>query len=202
MLLFVPTAREVEGLRPPSGTRLVVLGLGPVEAGIAAAEALSTAPPGPCLLVGVAGTYDESRLPVGGVLWATEARLEGVGREPGAVVRPPATVLPEDLGGRSALPIPLGSADDAPAGTTPGALLTVAASSGSPSDAAARRAAHPDALAEDMEAWAVARACLRAGRSLGVLRGISNLAGDPDHRRWRLDEALGAAGEVLRRAIG
>jgi futalosine hydrolase len=51
----------------------------------------------------------------------------------------------------------------------------------------------PAAVAEDMEGFAVALACRLAGVPLTIIRGISNTAGDRDHARWRVPEALAAA---------
>ena len=78
-----------------------------------------------------------------------------------------------------------------------GGLLSVAAASGSRYEAAQRARAHPDALAEEMEAFSVALAARLAGMPLTVIRGIANVAGDRDTTRWRTAEALAAARRVL-----
>ena len=56
-----------------------------------------------------------------------------------------------------------------------------------------RRERFPDAVAEDMEGFAVAVACTLAGVPLRVVRGISNLVGDRDPKHWRIPAALAAA---------
>jgi len=53
-----------------------------------------------------------------------------------------------------------------------------------------------------MEAYSVAVAARLHGVPLTVVRGISNLAGDRDHSRWRMTEALQAARAVLRELEG
>ena len=58
-------------------------------------------------------------------------------------------------------------------------------------------ARHRGALAEDMEAFAVALACARAGLGLSVLRGISNEVGDRDPRGWAIGPALAAVRDRL-----
>jgi nucleoside phosphorylase len=73
----------------------------------------------------------------------------------------------------------------------------VAAAAGSRRAAAARAAAHPGALAEEMEAFAVGLAARLARRSLTVLRGISNVAGDRRTTRWQTAEALAAVRTLL-----
>ncbi len=75
------------------------------------------------------------------------------------------------------------------AGLPTGTLLSVAAASGTAEMAARRRERFPDAIAEDMEGFAVATACRLAGKRLRILRGICNAAGDRDHANWRIAEA-------------
>jgi len=72
-------------------------------------------------------------------------------------------------------------------------LLTVSAPSSSAAEAAARRERFPDASLEDMEGFGVAVACALARVPLTIVRGVSNVAGDPAHERWRIREALAAA---------
>jgi futalosine hydrolase len=52
---------------------------------------------------------------------------------------------------------------------------------------------HPSAIAEDMEGFSVAAACKLAGKPIRIVRGISNRAGDRDHRFWEIDRGLDAA---------
>ena len=75
----------------------------------------------------------------------------------------------------------------------PALLLTTCAASDSAAHAASRRARFPDALAEDMEGFAVALACRLAGVPLSIVRGMSNVAGERDPERWRIPAALAAA---------
>lgn len=82
-------------------------------------------------------------------------------------------------------------------GVVTGGMLSVAAASGSRYEAARRARAQPDAVAEEMEAFAVALAARLAGVPLTMIRGISNVAGDRDKGRWRSAEALRAARGVL-----
>jgi nucleoside phosphorylase len=46
---------------------------------------------------------------------------------------------------------------------------------------------------EDMETAAIALACVRAGKTLLALRGISNQAGDRNKSRWDIPAAARAA---------
>jgi futalosine hydrolase len=47
----------------------------------------------------------------------------------------------------------------------------------------------------------VALACRLAGVPLTIIRGISNTAGDRDHARWRVPEALAAAAGLALRIL-
>jgi futalosine hydrolase len=52
-----------------------------------------------------------------------------------------------------------------------------------------------------MEGFGVALACRLAGVPLTIIRGISNTAGDRDHARWRVPEALAAAAGLTLRIL-
>lgn len=76
-------------------------------------------------------------------------------------------------------------------------LLSVCAASANPGQAAIRRLRYSQAAAEDMEGFAVAAACRLAGVPLGILRGISNRAGDRELARWQTAPALTAVASSL-----
>ncbi len=69
-------------------------------------------------------------------------------------------------------------------------LLSVASASGDDADTKLKLTKYPDAVAEDMEGFAVAAACQLAGVSLNIVRGISNQAGDRNYKNWRVREAM------------
>lgn len=75
-------------------------------------------------------------------------------------------------------------------------LLTACAASATADDAALRRHIFPAAVAEDMEGFGVALACRLSGIPLGIVRGISNTAGDRDKARWQIEPALAAAADL------
>ena len=56
-------------------------------------------------------------------------------------------------------------------------------------------------MAEDMEGFGVALACRLGGVPLGIVRGISNDAGDRDKSRWQIPAALTAAAELALRIL-
>ena len=71
-----------------------------------------------------------------------------------------------------------------------GELLSVCAASSSQSEADVKKKRYADALAEDMEGFAVATACVIHSVPWVIVRGISNHAGDRDKTNWQADRAL------------
>lgn len=212
MLLLVPTAREARALfddaRSPRAedpedlevggrpVRAALCGFGPAAAGALSALALARERPRGCLLLGLVGSYDTRRLPVGALMAATQVSFPDLGVQRGGV-----WLGPRELGleqappaaGRVAITDELEAVPPPHAeGLVSGRLLTVARASGSPQEAAARRGAAPGALGEDMEGFAVALAASRLGIACSIVRAASNLAGDSDRARWDLQGALGA----------
>jgi len=211
-LLLVPTEMERTHLRLAGSLdaacdEAVIVGFGPVAAAARTALLLAERRPERVLLVGVAGTYDRDALPPGAAACFGAVAIDGVGAGSGASFQ-----LPSRLGlaqwpgglGTSAEEVHETLALAAPPGDEGGEedgalLLTVCAASATPAEVAERCARHPDARAEDMEAFGVALACALAGVELTVVRGISNVAGDRDRSGWCVAEALAsAAGEVSR----
>lgn len=76
-------------------------------------------------------------------------------------------------------------------------LLTVCAAAATQKEVRDRLAKFPTAAAEDMEAFSVALAARMAGVPLDIVRGISNIAGDRDKRRWRIVDALHSAADLI-----
>ena len=78
-----------------------------------------------------------------------------------------------------------------------GTVGTVAAASSDAAAAAGWARRHPDVRVEEMEGWAVALACRRAGVPLTVVRAVGNVCGDRDVAGWRTAEAMAALDAVL-----
>ncbi len=210
-ILCVPTALELERLRSvapaavdPSAWKAVeVLGFGPVAAAARGAALGAEYPGSDFLLAGIAGGYPgphrghSSDLRIGEAAFFGSVGLDGVGAGEGATLALPSAMgfpqLQDPLGAvHETLPLGL------PGGAPPRTLLTVCASSSSSAMVAHRRGRFPGAEAEDMEAFGLALAARILGRELWVVRGISNEAGDRDTSTWRIDDALSAAGQILR----
>ena len=186
MLLLVPTAHEAALLYPdPPPAPLEVIGFGPIEAAVGAMAAIAAHPAAAAAgvwLIGAAGTYDASTLPIGGALAAGSVRCHGIGVGEGPGHRGAA-----ELGWSPGAVIPL--AGDG------GELLTVTSAATGPDEAGERRRRYPSAVAEEMEGYAVALAATRSGVRLTIVRGISNVAGVRDG--WQLERGLVAARSLL-----
>lgn len=203
-LVLFPTELErarfldLGGLEP--GVAIVeVCGFGPVAAAARGAELLSRLRPARVVLVGIAGAFETERHPIGEALTFGAVAIDGIGVGRGASFQGPKELgFPQAPGSKSMARGPiydsLPLASPVPAGSTePGLLLTVCAASGSSADALERRQRFPEAVAEDMEGFAVALACAQSGVPLAIVRGISNRAGERDPRGWRIPAALSAA---------
>jgi futalosine hydrolase len=179
-LLLVPTELELARLSglggfPAGAARVELCGFGPIAAAARTAQLVAQHSPAGVLLLGIAGSYDPARLPIGAACSFREVAVEGIG--PGFPQWP-------GIEGRIAL---------APGSAPAELLLTVCTASDSPVEARSRRGRFQAAQAEDMEGFGVALACALARVPCTIVRGISNAAGDREHANWRIGEALGAA---------
>jgi futalosine hydrolase len=214
-LLLVPTAVELQclptqflGFVDRSGGAIELCGFGPVVAAARAASLIASRQPRHVVLCGIAGAIGpqlsvaaaynfgavacygigvgsasshQSALSVGWQQWPGNTSCSGLGVPIGDVIE--LTNRRNDIEGHRL-------------------LLSVCAASQNETDVAMRLAAWPSALAEDMEGFAVAAACQLASVPLRIVRGISNRAGDREHRNWRVAEAMIAASELVEAMVG
>jgi futalosine hydrolase len=158
------------------------------------------------MLIGIAGRFD-ARLEIGAAYRFDRVACYGVGAGSGDGFIPAAALGWSQWPGDPPDPetavgdvIDCG-AEAAAAGGPGGLLLTACAASATADDVARRTTLFPAAVAEDMEGFGVALACRLAGVPLTIIRGISNTAGDRDHARWRVPEALAAAAGLTLRIL-
>ena len=140
-------------------------------------------------LAGIAGTYDADRAPVGSAIVGMAVTCWGIGVGEGLAHQSAAAL------GWEADRLELALASNVAAAH--GEILSVTAAPASPGEAARRRSAHPAALAEDMESFAVALAARLRGVPLTVVRGMSNVAGERDKVSWRMPDAIDAVRRLL-----
>ncbi len=197
MLILVPTDIEAKPLIE-AGLRVDIVGVGPVEAAIGAMEALSKRPSSVAFLVGLAGAYPDTDLLCGQLVLATEEHFADLG------VCYPLTEGP--LCGP--FPVPTFCDLKKPflekiifllqeAGFDPevGPLVTVSCVTRDYQRARRFRLRY-DALAENMEGFAVARVAQKLGVTLIELRAISNLVAYPE-APWEVEKALNNVKEAL-----
>jgi futalosine hydrolase len=214
-LILVPTEMERRILAPilapviTQGCRVALCGFGPVAAAARTAHLLAEHAPERVLLVGIAGRLDD-RLAVGAAYQFERVACFGVGAGNGGEFVPAGAMgwqqWPGDAGGTSPHGgDPIGDeiggltclqAGDRTRGGRSNLLLTVCAAAASAEDVRLRKQTFPAAAAEDMEGFAVAFACRLRGVPVGIIRGISNTAGDRDPSRWQVAAALEAAGRL------
>jgi len=207
-LILVPTAMERARLLPhlaasPSVARVELCGFGVAAAAARTAALLARLAPARVILVGIAGGYAGGPEP-GTALRFARVACHGIGAGTGAAFVPAAALgwmqwpgEPPDGAGAVGDTITL---DDA--ATDGPLLLTVTAAAASAADVQDRLRLFPSAVAEEMEGFAVALACRLARVPCGIVRGISNVAGDRDISRWRTDAALAAAARLVTDVLG
>ena len=213
-MLLVPTALELRRLEDQGGfdsslVELYLCGFGPVASAARSAALIAQKNPARVVLIGIAGSYDPERLPVGSASSFDAVAIEGIGVGEGErALAPPALGFPQWPGGAGVATVHdrLELARAPASKVRSPLLLTTCCASDSPAHAALRRRKFPDAAAEDMEGFGVALACELQGVPCTIVRGISNVVGDRDPAHWRIPAALAAARtlvlELLQRGIG
>ena len=169
-------------------------GMGPILAAARTAQLLAAFSPEEVILVGLAGSYSPT-LQQGSAYWFRQVGCQDLGVGEGETFVPAA-----DLGWHTFEDAQIGIGLNASLrletpDAAPYRLLTVCAASADPPQATKRSIAGYDA--EDMESYAVAVSCHLSQIPLRVLRGISNRAGDRDHRNWSVEQALASAAQAL-----
>lgn len=225
-LILIPTESERRWLAEPlagclvAGDRMELCGFGPVVAAARTAALVAAHRPERVLLVGIAGAYAEA-LAIGQATAFGEVGCYGVGAGVGPRFVPAGELgwpqwPGDEAAGREsaadaeqsepvALPRAVGDTLLCPAmGGVPvadGMLLTVCAAAANADDVANRLRLFPAAVAEDMEGFGVAAACQMADVPYGIVRGISNRAGDRATAGWQIGPALLAAAGLARRIV-
>lgn len=189
-VLFVMATEAEYGPALRARIRMFNCGVGPVEAGVSTATVLATTPVDLVVSLGSAGS---ARLEHCGVYQASEVAWRDIDASPLGFPRgeTPFAGIPAVLPLPLRLPgVPVASL------STGGNIVTHAAYAGIAQDMA------------DMETWAILRACMRHGRPLIALRGISDghaeLSGLHDWTDYLpiIDTRLAAALDVLVGELG
>lgn len=209
-LLIVPTQFELECLSPTfreeigqTDCHLELCGFGIVVSGLRTSHLIAQHSPKQVLLIGIVGTLD-GRFSVGQAVQFDRVTCFGIGAGSGHL-----SLSADEMGWRQWPTEPVisdsillreSSCDEQT--PYPANLLTCCSASASDQDVRLRLEKHPNAVAEDMEGFAVAAACRFAGIPLTIIRGISNRAGDRNKDNWRVSEAMLAVEKKIRKVLG
>ena len=214
-LLLSPTQFELTTIvaylrgRNLEGNCVRLCGFGPVAAAARTSLLIAQNRPKSVLLAGIAGSLDAQCL-VGEAYEFHRVRSYGIGVGEGQQFR-----SAEELGWKhvheeaNTFPFCIGDViprdneieDQETQSELKGELLSVCAASSSQSEAGIKKKHYPDALAEDMEGFAVAAACEMHSIPWVIVRGISNRAGDRNKDNWQIDRALQKAAEQVDRIL-
>ena len=199
-LILIPTALERERIPLEmrrvwieAGNSIDLCGFGATVSGIQAARSIAKHRPTQVILLGIAGSYS-TEIPPGTAIEFTKVSLFGIGVGAGEEY-----LGAQDMGWMQWPVEPkIGDTIDLCKAATPDReLLSVTAASASSSEVETKFDRFPAALAEDMEGFSVAAACRLEQIPLRIIRGISNFAGNRNHREWKIDASLQAAMELL-----
>lgn len=217
-LILVPTALERSSidtarLRLDTNSTLMLCGLGPIVAAARATQLILQHQPQAVVLVGIAGAIGDA-LEVGAAYEFNEVASYGIGVGGGDNYQTIAELgwarwssdSSEHDRVHAACP-PMDQIGDCLQLDLPGSseehrqLLTVCAASANSHDVTLRQQKYPNAVAEDMEGFAVATACKLLGVPVRILRGISNKAGDRNKQHWQIAAAMNAAVGLLNQVL-
>jgi futalosine hydrolase len=218
-LLVIPTEFEWARISPEMkqklaemGFKMEVCGFGLVAAAAKTMQLVCSLKPESVTLIGISGLYRKENtigFEIGSAAIFQRVSCYGIGVGAGELFQNAADLgwnqlpkpeLPQPHGG-SDRGSPISESGDSIflpgprslVAKSPHTLLSVTAASANESEARKKTQQMPDAIAEDMEGYGVAMACLLKNTPLTIIRGFSNWAGDRNHGEWQIPEALNSA---------
>lgn len=224
-LVLVPTEMERKAIlsswSPAESESVVcVCGLGVVAASVNSVCAIQQHRPRRVVLAGIAGLFGGETHRLGDAAFFDSVAIDGVGVGQGNDFLSPSQLgwddpqwggvpnqiqlerLHHNAAQRETLDQPGGESLNDSLGVQPNALLlTVCSATANPSEARWRSERFPNALAEDMEGYAVALACKTMGLPLSIVRGFSNVVGERDKANWEIRDALQSVSVALQNTI-
>lgn len=190
---------------PQYAFRYGIVGFGLAAAGSGASRSLTNklyfeVETAPAILIGIAGTYQPEKYPVGSVVCASSVECVGIGVGSGAEYQSAG-----EMGWAQGIPFKgAPEVSDIIEAVRPktltlptGKFLSVTSASSNLEEARLRASEFPDAAGEEMEGFSVGLACRNLNRPFAMIRGISNIAGDRDKAHWKIKEALSAVNKAL-----
>ena len=177
--------------------KVEVCGFGPIASAALTSELLLKHQPLRVFLVGIAGGYSDdgdTEMLIGSACTFSSVSVDGVGVGSGDDFQSAQEMGWQQFAGDEQRD-PIGETIQL-SNDSPHRLLTVCASSATPTEATRRRQRF-QSNAEDMEGYSVALACKLQNVPLQIIRGISNRAGDRDKSNWKIADAMHAAMKLL-----
>lgn len=173
---------------------LAKCGWGVLDSAVTTSDLIERHQPDRVILIGIAGTYRPENFPVGSATELDCVRRDGIG-----VGQHFGFQSADELGWESPFgsELALDSSNATPDDVPRRVLLTVCSASASVDEAKWRQQRFPDAIAEDMEGFAVAMCCRHRRIPVQIIRGFSNVAGERNHSSWRIEQAIDAVSALL-----
>jgi len=193
-------------LAEPENLALLITGIGKASAALTLTAAIHRfGAPDRVLNTGIAGAYPDTGAEAGAVVVATSETYGDEGVQTPSGYRTMADIgFPLfRSGGDDILPLPDGAAiaahiaDRTGRPILSGPYITVSTCTGTP-ELAKHRGDRFHPMCETMEGAALAHVCRTFGVPFVEIRGVSNLVGHYDKRRWDIPRALEQAAEAVR----
>ena len=194
------------GMIAGRGCRLLTTGVGPANAAHTLTREAEREPPRIVAQFGIGGAYVPSGLAVGDVAVASEEIYGDLGAEAPdrwlsmEEIGFPTVSGPAPLYNRFPLDLERAERVASACGGSVGAFLTASTCTGT-ERRAAELYARFEPVCENMEGAAAAHVCALYRLPFVELRGISNLIENRDRSRWRVQEAVLAAGRAVVDAV-
>ena len=174
--------------------QISLCGFGLVGAGIETCRLLNTVSVSHVFLLGIAGSFDLKRYPVGSASLFSSVTLDGVGVGQGNdFASLPYSMVPSGTPLQSLI-LHDSKVDSLASLPT---LLSVTSASANAAEKNWRKERYPNAVGEEMEGFAVALAAQQYKTPLTIIRGFSNEVGNRNIHSWQVDEALSSALDLL-----
>lgn len=202
VLLVVATPQEAEFFGN-LGARVVVCGVGAVNAALSTYAAALEERPTLVLNVGIGGAYPHSGLEMGETACSSAFVYAGLGAQDGIdfldLEQLGFPIHPDTF---NRIPAWDGARDWAEhLSIRCGDFLTLETVTGNLGTLSRLEQRFPDALIEGMEGAGVAHAALRLGLPALEVRGMSNFVGLRDRSSWRIRDALVSCRDTLERGL-
>jgi futalosine hydrolase len=189
ILLAAAVEDELRFWKRRDDVRVLITGIGPVEAAASVATELAQRPYELVVSAGIAGAFAGAARIGEGIVVAEDAMELNLESGADLVLPRGATVVSD---ARSDVTLVAGMRDRGFA-----ALRGITVTHVTCSDDTARRLSERGAQAESMEGFAVLRAAQRAGVAAIELRGISNRCGKREQSGWDFDAGVAALEHVI-----